>query len=387
MKEDNIYKELDHIDGFKIFDVNQEWSTFSDKIKAAASASTDSTSLSSKDIQSHKLRRLPLRILSIAAGFAVLIGCFFFLNQNDQLEEDVRIVEAPIIEVQPEVIPVPPSEKDHIEKEQAVIVEAKPINDFKHYHANDEVNLPDGSTIKVLAPSSIKIPESFVGLPERYVELRSGDVEFAIVSNENQPFRALTDNSGIFVTGTTFKLLKSGIETVVKTISGSVEMYSLKDESIKTVINAGEEFRFNGETITKVSIEVEKPMEVEKPVKVEKPIEVEKPVKVEKPLKFDNPVKIEKPIAEIPTSDYQLSNIVEIVKKNFKNQLVFKKKAINKSMSSETINLPKSSLNTGNPSATIEIIVKALEDQFEVDIIKIDNCESCYEVNSVKLKD
>lgn len=355
MKEDNIYKELEHIDDFKLFDVDQEWSAFLAKAKArdmtSAAAINDD---SSKPNSTATVRKLPFRILSIAAGIAVLIGCFFFLSQDGQLDEKAEIVEvADEIQSETEEIVVAPDKKDQQVKED--IAEVKTA-EFIQYQPNQVIELHDGSTVKVLAASSLNIPDSFEGLPERNIGFKSGNVEFSIVSNKNQPFRVLTDDSGIFVTGTTFRMKKTASETVVKTISGSVEMYSLENKSIKTVINAGEEFSYNGGVITEV---------IEEAPVIE--TETEKPVKVK-------------------MSGYPLSTIKDFAKDNFKDNLKIKRKAIDKPLLAEILRLPSTALNSGDIS-TVDVILKALQDQYNVDFSPLEGCKSCYEITSITKKD
>lgn len=362
MKEDNIDKEIVHIDDFKMFNVEQEWSVFLAKTKEETT--TSSPVITSTPSGGH-VRKLPLRILSIAAGLAALIGCFFFMNRETAYNSQEEIAKAPVKQnvIQKEITP---DDKEQTVKEDA-IVDLVPQTDFRKYDINEEIILSDGSTLTMLAKSSIKFPKSFDGLSERYVELESGNVEFDVVSNQNQPFRVLTENSGIYITGTTFTLKKSGIETVVKTISGSVEMYSREDESIKTVINAGEEFIFNGKDIVEVSLVKELP--------IEENIIDQKPV-------LETPVKKE----DVVMSSYNLANIKDLASEHFENNLKFKRKAIEKSLLNETIKIPQSAINTGDIS-TVDVILKALDEQFELEYSTIDECESCYEISSIKIKE
>lgn len=355
MKEDKIFNELDHIDDFKVFDVDQEWSSFLAKTKSEDTVSSISADKDSSNQKSTAtVRKLPLRILSFAAGIAVLIGCFFFLSQDNQIEEEAQIAETSI-EVEPQIedIKVSPNIKEQAED---AIVEVKTRTEFIQYQADQELELPDGSTVNILATSYLNIPDSFEGLLERNVGFKSGNVEFSITSNKNQPFRVLTDNSGIYVTGTTFRMLKAGAETVVKTISGSVEMYSLDDESVKTTINAGQEFSYNGETITEVIAEA--------------PIEE---------------ITIEEP-AEVKMSSFALKNIKELAKDHFNDNLKFDRKAIPKSLLKETVEIPSSAIKTGDVS-TVDDILKALQEQFNVVSEPLEGCESCYRIKSISQKD
>lgn len=358
MKEDNIYKELDHIDDFKIFDVDKEWSAFLVKTKAKdRSSATDLGINSSSQTRSAIVRNLPLRLISIAASITVLIGCFFFLTKPT--EPDVEIAEAPIeVEIQQKVTPIPPNKQEQIQ--ETVITDIQPQNQYKSYDVNEQVSLPDGSTIQILAAATLKIPQTFEGLSERRVEIQNGDVEFSIVKNESQPFRVLTDNSGIFITGTTFRLIKSGLETIVKTISGSVEMYSLDDESIKTTINAGEEFSFDGTVIKEVIAEA--------------------------PVVEDQEEKLEEEEEEVKTAAYALQNIQDIAKQYFKDNLKFERKAVPKSLETEALHLPSHAINFGDVS-TVDAIMKALNEQYKVEFEPIEGCNSCYKIKSISKKE
>jgi len=374
MKEDNIGKEIVHIDDFKMFDVDQEWSVFLTKTKEEST--TSSPAITSMPPEGN-LRKLPLRILSIAAGLASLIGCFFFLNSEKPQNPQEDIVQTPIEEpvIQEEITP---DIKEQPVKEE-VIVNVAPKNVFQKFDINEKVILSDGSSLIMLAKSSIRYPASFDGLPKRYVELESGSIEFDIVSNKNIPFQVLTNNSGIDITGTVFTMKKAGIETVVKTISGSVELYSLEDKSITTVINAGEEFIFNGKEIVEIIPQMPK----------EEPIE-EEPVQelTIKDTTLGQNIVEEESIQneEIAMSTYNLENIKKLASKHFEDNLKFKRKSIDNSLLSEKIQIPKSAINTGDIS-TVDVIFKALTEQFNVEYTTMEGCESCYEISSIKPKE
>lgn len=350
MNEEKLIKELRHIDNFKQFDVNQEWSAFLEKTQDLKDNKAVLTSLADEN-KSAKVRKLPFAIISTAAAIAVLIGVFFIMDQpDDALQSSEVVVEEPvIIEQTPPVIKEEPIVVQ--EKRQLDIVQVDTEPNFINVDADKVFHLDDGSKINFITVSSIAFAETFKGLVERVIHLHSGEVKFDVAKDENRPFTVITNNSGISVTGTIFRVAKSGEDTTVKTLEGVVELYSVENEDIRKTVNAGQEYSFDGEN-------------------------------------FQEIVPVEEAKVEAEPVDEGIKGMkitLEVFSKNvlFKDKIQIKTKVL-KGVKDEIFILPSDI----NPSKNEDIdrIILSLKNQFEAEIEERDGCESCYKVLSIKKK-
>ena len=99
-----------------------------------------------------------------------------------------------------------------------------------------EVQLADGSTVKLNAGSILEYPESFDGLT-RSVHLK-GEAFFNIEKDASKPFIVITDQSKVEVLGTSFNVREdlNNYETTVSVLSGKVQLTSTQDLTSTVVL-------------------------------------------------------------------------------------------------------------------------------------------------------
>lgn len=103
----------------------------------------------------------------------------------------------------------------------------------------EEVNLPDGSVIKLNANSSLTYDKAF-GESNRNVIL-TGAANFDVARNENLPFVISTKNSEVKVLGTSFDVSAyDNADVEVNVSSGTVGFQSTKAKGEPVVLQAGE---------------------------------------------------------------------------------------------------------------------------------------------------
>lgn len=103
----------------------------------------------------------------------------------------------------------------------------------------EEIELPDGSVVRLNANSSISYDESF-GDDNRNVALIGG-ANFDVQRNENLPFVITTANSEVEVLGTSFEVRAYEDESVeVNVTSGKVGFRSTKAKGEPAVLEAGD---------------------------------------------------------------------------------------------------------------------------------------------------
>ncbi len=102
------------------------------------------------------------------------------------------------------------------------------------------ITLPDGTTIKLDAGSSIKYPKNF-NESTREVYL-SGEGYFDVARNEEKPFKINTKNAVIQVLGTIFNVRSWSVSDIVKVavVEGKVSLRSnIRDIDDEAIITAG----------------------------------------------------------------------------------------------------------------------------------------------------
>lgn len=103
----------------------------------------------------------------------------------------------------------------------------------------EEMELPDGSVVRLNANSSISYDESF-GIDNRNVSLIGG-ANFDVQRNEDLPFVITTTNSEVEVLGTSFEVMAYEDESVeVNVTSGKVGFKSTKAKGEPAVLEAGD---------------------------------------------------------------------------------------------------------------------------------------------------
>lgn len=375
MKEEIVYKELKHIDDFKQFDVDQEWTSFLQKTTSSDRPASIHT-LDTDSRESAPVRRLPFVGMSIAASLILLIGCMYFFNLKSETEIDPIIVEEPApvevktpepvpVEVELEIAPAPviventpvrdeigqPEQITPIENTPLAVVESPkpklPAPEFKRYDIGDLIDLSDGSSVKALAVSTMSIPKSFDDSSVRNIKIRSGFAEFDVTQNVDKAFVVTTLNSEVSVVGTTFSLLSEGVESTVKTIEGLVEFYALSKPEEKVTIKEGEEFKFDGADMVAIAVQ-------------------------EEPEIIEN------------KSTYNLQGVGSLFKSSYPD-VKLKRNAIKKAAEMLEVEFPSRVLTKTSPSNLAEII-EILTEKFDMDFEKGD-CDTCYSIESIRIKE
>lgn len=105
---------------------------------------------------------------------------------------------------------------------------------YRAFNAGDEkqeVQLADGSIIKLNAGSTLEYPEEFVG-ETRNVKLQ-GEAFFDIKRDESKPFIITTTQSRVEVLGTSFNIREDQLNsnTTIAVLSGKVRLTSAFDDS------------------------------------------------------------------------------------------------------------------------------------------------------------
>lgn len=373
MKEEKIHKELNHLDDFKEFDVEQEWTSFLEK----ATNGDDEIILNvdETNTKSAQVRRLPRLGLSIAASLILIIGCMYFFNLKSETNIDPILVETPVekIEViEPEPVTPEPEIVEKVNPKEVVVPKANPIpkekvdpaelitldnkplavadspkpnapaTEYEKYEIGELINLSDGSTVEILDLAIMNIPESFDGASTRNIKIKSGNAEFTVTKSETQPFSVTTSNSEVSVLGTTFRLLSEGLETTVKTVEGIVEFYTLDNPEEKYTVNAGEEFMFDGSMILNVSESIEEE-------------------------------------SEPKMNQNSLEGLKNLLKINFPDNVKVDDNAVKKSDANKLVNIP-------TEYEDFLKVIELLEEQVTIKY-KEGKCDSCYIIESIKIKD
>jgi hypothetical protein len=359
MNKDNLHNEIEDLKDFRVFNVDDEWEQFRKKVDASDDQATIKDSSNSSP---SKVVSLPRYFSAIAAGLLVLIvSTIAFLNL--QKEEStivheptpnlIKQVETPIEVETPVEQTIHPSVSE--EQNTVVVTESKePIeeNEYRSVEANEVISLEDGSTVEILTASLIKVPKTFEGSTERLINLKSGSAIFDVVESPDKPFKVLTDNAGVSVLGTSFRLIKDGLSNTLKTITGEVNFYSLSDESINATVAEGQEFVFDGNEMLDVTEEEEEVIE-------------------------------EQPALEM--GKYNLKAIQNSWSQYYSDNVKLKLKSIDKDIQSLPFEFPKLYISSGDPERITKGI-ELLKNEFDVDVEKLDDCQHCYKINSIKAK-
>jgi ferric-dicitrate binding protein FerR (iron transport regulator) len=108
------------------------------------------------------------------------------------------------------------------------------------------IKLPDGSTVKLNAGTSLKYPEKFAGTMRKVI--LSGEAFFNIIHDSNHPFVVEINNVEIEDLGTSFNIsaYPGKDQVVVNVVTGSVRLFD-KDQKESKIIAAG----FSGKFLNK----------------------------------------------------------------------------------------------------------------------------------------
>ncbi len=391
MNHHDIHNELENLKDFKVFNVEHEWDQFLKKVDVIDEDKIEVALHSTKEERtSAKVFRLPRYAIAIAASLLILfVSTLAFLNLK---QEEPSIVQQPILQTEvleneEEVVPekeiaevVEVMEKPTqpvITKPEPVQTTPLPVDDFYHtFRADDKLTLADGSVVRFRETSTVKFPEDFIDKPERNFDFQSGSAIFDIASFPGKPFTIVTENSGVSILGTIFEMVKGGLETSIKTLEGEVELFSLADPTIKRIVSKGEAFKFDGKEFTEILDELVEPEQeletIDEVPEVEDIVEDEELIEPEKE-------------EDLQMGTYHLEAICNSWNKFYGDNVSFKSKSIDKTILNDLFEFPDKYVTTGSP----ENITKGLEllqGLYTVDVVKTDDCEHCYKINSIKPK-
>ncbi len=143
--------------------------------------------------------------LKIAAGLALLVGCFFLVKNNLTTTPDWVTVQTAAQERQ-------------------------------------EITLPDGSTIHLNENTTFRYPEVF-NQQERIVHLE-GEAFFEVTKNPEQAFHVKTPRGKISVLGTSFNVkdLGKGENMAVQVLSGKVKFQASHSEQSEILVKSEKAF-------------------------------------------------------------------------------------------------------------------------------------------------
>ena len=272
------------------------------------------------------------------------------VNTYNRTPEVITYEKAPEVttyERTPEVITYKQAPEPAIA--EAVPVEVSEV--FKTYLPNQSIILGDGTIVTFVETSTIKVTDDFEGKAERNVSFDSGDAIFDVASNPDKPFHIVTDNSGITILGTSFEMVKGGIETSIKTFEGKVKLFSLADPTIEALVTKGKSFKFDGNEITEIFEEGEEAIEPEED-------------------------------ADLDMGTYNLQALCNSWNAYYGDNVTFKDKVIDKSLLTEPFKFPNQYVTTGKPE-NITKGLTLLKKLFKVDVDNTGACEHCYKINSI----
>jgi len=205
-----IFDIAPEVKDIKIFDAEEEWSKFEKLLEEE------------EQVKVVPMGKRVLRIVGIAASFLIFgLLLFYFLKQEPLYKEIVTTTKI------------------------------------------DTVLLVDGSKIFLGENSKLKyFTRIEKDTKKRYVEL-DGTATFDIVHNEKLPFVVFSNNAGIDVLGTVFKIEKKEESLVVENVSGVVKLFEWENAANSIVLHDGEKAEFSKEGIHKIEPEViEEPVEM-----------------------------------------------------------------------------------------------------------------------------
>ena len=126
-----------------------------------------------------------------------------------------------------------------------------------------DINLPDGSHIKLNTSSSVKVNFSAT---QRAIYLEQGEANFIVAKDKNRPFIVYVGQGSVTAVGTVFNvklnrgvtdvLVTEGVVKVNPSVEESPSSKSVKDFSVDAVASvvAGQKARFNASKITDLQV-------------------------------------------------------------------------------------------------------------------------------------
>lgn len=391
--EERLLRELENMKEYKSFDVDQEWEQF---LTIAGSSE------SSKN-ETDNVRRLPLRaIMAAAASVIILIGLFSLFKDKEDVsqpkvlvEEKITIPETEVQSSQPvvpkEVVKEPtyPVTSASVADQNAIVSTTIPtgliVEDHEQYLSTVtkyELEMDDGTVIAFEPGSQAIVQKEFIGVSERSVRVLTGSAIFDVESNDRAPFKIYTENAGVTVLGTIFKVDSEANLTRVENIEGQVSFYALEELDIFKILNPGDIIEFDGKQFAQIQegspeLIAEAVSSLEVKYMPAQTLHVpSNPSLVEMPELFERNLK----------HNYTMKGLLNLFNQLEKNKSIVDSKSVlkQKFTHEQTLFIPVDYLRTNREN--VLPLLKYLENVIDIIYEEGDKCEDCYKIKTINYK-
>ncbi len=388
--EQRLLRELERTRGYKSFDVDQEWEQF---LSIAESSE-------SSNVETDNVRRLPLRaIMAAAASVIILIGLFSLFRTGENVNQPRSLVEEkveipqtkPATEetvVRKEVTQDPqyPITSESVTEQNAIVSTDAPgglvvegNEQFLSTVTKYELEMDDGTIIAFEPGTQAIVLKDFKGAPERAVKLLNGSAIFDVESNDRAPFKIYTENAGIKVLGTVFKVEAELTRTRVENIEGQVSFFALSKPNDFKILNPGDIIEFDGREFA--LLQEGGPDIVAKDVSDLKI----KPnaATLNTP---DNPklMNIQDISERVEKPNYTMKGLISLFDQFAKSKLIVDSKKVLKQdfTNEQTLFIPVNYLYSN--SENLLPLLKYLDGIIDISYAESDKCDNCYQILSMK---
>lgn len=391
--EERLLRELENMKGYKSFDVDQEWEQF---------LSIAGSSESSKN-EIDNVRRLPLRaIMAAAASVIILIGLFSLFKDKEDVSQPKTLVEEKVIipesktqsskpVVPKEVVKDPnyPVTSTSVTDQNAIVSTTAPsgllVEDYEQYLSTVtkyELEMDDGTIIAFEPGAQAIVQKEFIGVQERTVKMLTGSAVFDVESNERAPFKIYTENAGVTVLGTVFRVDSESTKTRVENIEGQVSFYALEKVDIYKVLNPGDIIEFDGKEFAQ--IEEGRPEIIAENVSSLSRLDMPN-VTLNVPSNPSLSALEELDVRELK-ANYTMKGLMNLFDQLKKNKLIVDSKSVlkQKFTHDQTLFIPIDYLNTD--SKNLLPLLQHLESVIEITYEASDKCDDCYKIKTLDYK-
>jgi len=196
-------------------DPDKAWSELKEKIAAEASLITEEKIITETKVVKLKGFNL-LKYAAIFVALFALASVTFMLVRNQDKTGNQLLASGPAL--------------------KTIQTIAKPLS-------YTTIKLPDGSTVKLNAGTSLKYPEKFAGSMRKVI--LSGEAFFDVIHDSKHPFVVEINNVEIEDLGTSFNIsaYPGREQVVVNVVTGSVRLFD-RDQKEAKIIAAGSSGKF-----------------------------------------------------------------------------------------------------------------------------------------------
>lgn len=387
--DQRLLRELEHIKSFKSFDVDQEWEQF---------LTIAESSESSKN-ESDNIRRLSWRaIMAVAASVIILVGLFSLFRTGENVSQPQILVEEKVVIPETELAAVEAAGQNDVTDEPLYPITAASVTEqnaivsneipggltvkdheqFLHTVTKYDLKMDDGTVIAFEPGSEAIVLKKFEGAEERSVRMISGSAIFDVESNDRAPFKIYTENAGIKVLGTVFRVDTKMSNTRVENIEGQVMFYALSMTDDYKVLNQGDIVEYDGKQFA--LLQEGGPDFVAKNVS-ELTIK-SAPSKLNIP---DNPklMNLQELHERVERHNYTMKGLSSLLKQFAKNKVIVDSKEVLKQdfTNEQTLFIPVDYLYSDNDNLLPLLVF--LDDVIDISYVKSDKCDNCYQILSL----